>query len=116
LAKVLLVGVSDPRLGNVTVGGVEVSPDRRVAKAFMIVDDAHADEVLAGLQSAKGRIRSLLSQELGWRYTPELRFGMDTTLDEADNIRKALKHVPPTLAIAKDDHGYPLPEAGTCKE
>ena len=109
LAKVLITDVSDPRLQQVTVGAVEVSRDRSVAKAFIITNQDHADDVRAGLQSAKGRIRSLLSQNLGWRYTPEIRFEIDTTLDNADQIYKALRNVPPTLQVPKDEDGYPLP-------
>jgi ribosome-binding factor A len=69
---------------------------------------AHYEEVQAGLESARGRIRSLLGQELGWRVTPELRFHLDTSIDEAERIARALIDAPETLQIPKDEEGYPL--------
>ena len=51
----------------------------------------------AGLESAKGRIRYLLGKGLDWRVTPELRFMIDATVDEAERIAEALKVVPPTM-------------------
>jgi ribosome-binding factor A len=108
LANILLAQVSDPRLALVTITGVAVSKDRAVANVYVAADAAHYESVQAGLASAKGRIRSLLGQELGWRVTPELRFFLDTSVDEAQRIAQALTDVPDTLHIPKDEEGYPL--------
>jgi ribosome-binding factor A len=108
LAAILLTRVSDPRLAFVTLTGVEVSRDRSVANVYVSAEKTHYEEVEAGLESAKGRIRSLLGQELGWRLTPELRFYLDTSIDEAERITHALADVPETLQIPKDEEGYPL--------
>ena len=108
LASILLMQVSDPRLALLTVTGVEVSRDRSVANVYVSSERAHYTEVEAGLESARGRIRSLLGQELGWRVTPELRFHVDTSIDEAERISRALTEVPETLQIPKDEEGYPL--------
>ena len=66
------------------------------------------EEVLAGLESAKGRIRSLLGRSLTWRVTPELFFVIDTSTDQAMRITEALKNVPPTMGVPKDEFGYPI--------
>jgi ribosome-binding factor A len=66
---------------------------------------------MAGLASAKGRIRSLLGRSLTWRVTPELIFAIDRSTDEAMRIAEALKNVPPTMAVPKDEFGYPLADA-----
>jgi ribosome-binding factor A len=108
LADILLVRVSDPRLAFVTVTGVEVSRDRSVANVYISADVAHYESVRAGLESAKGRIRTLLGQELNWRVTPEPRFFLDTSIDEAQRITNALTQVPETLRIPKNEEGYPL--------
>jgi ribosome-binding factor A len=108
LADILLMHVADPRLALVTVTGVEVSRDRGVANVYVSSEVAQYEEVRAGLESAKGRIRSLLGQELGWRVTPELRFHLDTSIDEAQRISRALTEVPQTLQVPKDEEGYPL--------
>jgi ribosome-binding factor A len=108
LANILLLQVSDPRLALVTLTGVEVSRDRGVANVYVTADAAHYEEVKAGLASAKGRIRTLLGQELNWRVVPELRFYLDTSIDEAQRISQALTDAPESLRIPKDEEGYPL--------
>ena len=109
IATLLMMEISDPRLDLVTVTGCEVSVDRSVCKVWVSADPDSYDEVLEGLQSAKGRIRSLLGRSLTWRVTPELIFQIDRSTDEAQRIAEALKNVPPTMSIPKDEFGYPLP-------
>ncbi|MDR1088891.1 MAG: 30S ribosome-binding factor RbfA [Coriobacteriales bacterium] len=86
LASLLLTEFSDPRLELITVTGVRVSKDRSVATVLVSSSPGHYDSTLAGLESAKGRLRSLLGRELGWRVTPELRFVIDTGVDHAQEI------------------------------
>ena len=109
IATILMMEISDPRLDLVTLTGCEVSVDRSVCKVWVSADPDSYDEVLEGLQSAKGRIRSLLGRSLTWRVTPELIFQIDRSTDEAQRIAEALKNVPPTMSIPKDEFGYPLP-------
>ena len=111
MASILLTEIADPRLDMVTVISATVSRDRSVANVYFSADRSAYDEVEAGLESAKGRLRSLLGQELGWRHTPELRFFMDTTVDEAERIMRVLQDAPATLQIPKDEDGYPLDDA-----
>ena len=47
-------------------------------------------EVAAALQAAGGRIRSLMAKKLSWRVAPELRFMLDSSVDEAERIAGAL--------------------------
>ena len=82
--------VSDPRVFLTTVTGVEVSPDKSVANVYVSNDPSRYDDMLAGLESAKGRIRTLLGQALGWRNTPELRFFIDEAIDEGQRIADVL--------------------------
>ena len=91
IANVILFHISDPRLDLITVTDVEVSKDRSVANVYVSAEKSRYDEVMAGLQAAKGRIRSLVGKELGWRVTPELRFKIDTTVDEAERIANVLE-------------------------
>jgi ribosome-binding factor A len=108
LADILLMHVSDPRLALVTITGVEVSKDRSLANVYVSAEKSHYDDVEAGLASAKGRIRSLLGQSLSWRVTPDLRFFLDKSIDEAEAISQALTDVPQTMNVLKDEEGYPL--------
>lgn len=108
IASILLFDISDPRLRLVTITGCEVSIDRALCNVYVSTDVERYEEVAEGLESAKGRIRSLLGKGLGWRVTPELVFVIDTSVDEAERIAKALKNVPATLAIEKDEDGRPV--------
>jgi len=98
VAEILATEISDPRLSLVTVTGAKVSPDRSVANVYVSAERERYDEVLAGLESAKGRIRSILGRALGWRVSPELRFFIDESVDTGERIATALLEVPPTLA------------------
>lgn len=108
LGYILLFEVSDPDLELVTLTGCEVSVDKSMLVAYVSCEAERYDEVTAALARAKGRIRSLLGHALGWRVTPELVFRIDTTADEAERISRALQNAPATLAVEKDEDGYPL--------
>lgn len=108
LGYILLFEVSDPDLQFVTLTGCEVSVDKSMLVAYVSCEASRYETVRAALGRAKGRIRSLLGHALGWRVTPELVFRIDTTADEAERITRALQNVPETLAIEKDEDGYPL--------
>lgn len=101
IASLLVSEVSDPRVELVTVTGAQVSPDRSVLLVFVSADPERYDEVLAGLDSAKGRLRTLLGHSLGWRVTPELKFAIDHAVDAGMRIDEALHEIPPTLAAER---------------
>ena len=105
LAHIVHAEVSDPRLDLVTVTSVEVSSDLSLANVYVIThgDQERYDAMLEGLESAKGRIRSLLGQAVPLRLTPDLRFFVDPSIDEGMRITEALKDVPPTLQGADED-------------
>ena len=104
IAFILEEDVSDPRLELVTVTGANVTKDLSVAQVWVTAhgDEARYAEVREGLDSAKGRIRSLLSQRVPMRQTPELRFEIDESVDEGMRIDAALLDVPPTLAAERE--------------
>jgi ribosome-binding factor A len=99
VASILQDEIADPRLDLVTVTGVDVTPDVSMATVYVIAHggEDRYDEVLAGLASANGRIRSLVGRRLHTRVTPELRFAIDRSVDEGLRITEALKVVPPSL-------------------
>jgi len=101
VASLIASEISDPRVELITITGAEVSPDRSVLLVFVSTDPERYEEVLAGLESAKGRLRSLLGHALGWRVTPEMRFYIDESVDSGMAIDAALREVPPTLAAER---------------
>ena len=108
LGYILLFEIADPRLDLVTLTGVEVSIDRSFARVFVSCDGDRYDEVMEALASARGHMRSLLARSLDWRVVPELDFRIDRSTDEAERISRALENVPATLAVEKDEEGYPI--------
>ena len=90
LAHILLFEVSDPRLDMVTITGCEVSFDRSMCNVYYTVDPSRYEDGAAGFAAAYGRIRSLMGRALHWRVTPELRFMLDASVDEAQRIAEAL--------------------------
>jgi ribosome-binding factor A len=97
IAELLTREIKDPRIGMVTLIGVDVSPDLRHARIhFSCIGDQEARRrSLAGLQSAAGFIRGQLTRRLRLRYAPELTFIPDTTVEEADRLASILKDVVP---------------------
>ena len=90
IAQVLLFDISDPRLELITVTGCDVSTDKSVADVFIAAPKERYADVEAGLGAAKGRIRKNIGKALSWRVTPELRFHIDTTEDDAQRISEVL--------------------------
>jgi ribosome-binding factor A len=93
LALMLLEDFKDPRLELVTVTGVDVAPDLRTAKVFVTahIGEEGYDEVLAGLRAASGRMRALLGERVRMRYTPELDFRIDESVDAGMRVTRALR-------------------------
>lgn len=91
LANVIMFEISDPRLDLLTITDVEVSKDREVANVYVTADKKNYKRIMEGLESAKGRIRSLVGKSLNWRVTPELRFRLDPSIDEAERIANVLE-------------------------
>lgn len=90
IAGILLFEISDPRLALVTVTGCEVSYDRSVCNVFYTAQPGRYEEAAEAFKAAAGRIRSLMARQLSWRVAPELRFHLDTSVDEAQRIAAAL--------------------------
>ena len=91
LADILLFDVSDPRLRDATITGCEVSFDRSYCNVFYTTKPDAYDKTAEAFERAKGRIRSLMAKRQSWRVTPELRFILDETIDNAERIDWALK-------------------------
>ena len=79
VASSILTELRDPRVRDVTVLGVEVSPDMREAKVSVSVmgPDSQQQLSLRGLQNAAGFLQSKIADRIETRYTPKLRFVLD---------------------------------------
>lgn len=89
IAIILQREIKDPRIGMVTVSGVEISRDLAYAKVFvtfLTVGDQTPEGGLAALDEAKGYIRSLVGKAIRLRITPEINFFFDQSLTEGMRI------------------------------
>ena len=111
ISMILMTEFSDPRLQFVTVTAAQVSKDRSICNVYVSTDPSRYGDMMEALERAKGRMRSILGRNLGWRVTPELRFMLDETIDNAERIERALLDVPATLSIPKDEFGQPIDPA-----
>ena len=95
MSKMLLKELKDPRIGFVTVTDVEMTGDLREAKIFVSVmgDEEQVKNSLEGLNSALGFVRREIGQRVRLRFTPEISFALDTSLDYGDHIQKLLLQV-----------------------
>ncbi len=91
----LLRTVKDPRVhGLVSLTHVETTPDLRYAKVYVsVLDKSDVKDVLRGLRSAGGYLRRALGQALSLRYTPELVFEEDRSIDKGAHILKLLNDI-----------------------
>lgn len=88
LAGLIGTAVKDPRIGLVTVTGVEVSKDLAYAKVFVssIGESGSRAELMSALQHASGFLRHEVGQAMRLRIVPELRFQYDETMERAARL------------------------------
>ncbi|HEX9632645.1 MAG TPA: 30S ribosome-binding factor RbfA [Gemmatimonadales bacterium] len=92
LATALTTQLKDPRIGFVTITGVQVTPDGQHATVRFSVLGTDEDKARAveALEHARGFLRSHLATHLELRLTPELRFELDRGLEHARRIDELL--------------------------
>ena len=94
--SVLIPRVKDPRVqqGMVTVTGVETTPDLRYAKVYLsILGEVNERELRRGLRSAGPWLRRELGGSLTLRYTPELIFERDRSIEQGARLSKLIDDV-----------------------
>ena len=81
----------DPRVGMITITGVDVSPDFSHAKVFYTtLDPAHVPDAGKGLRRAAGFLRSQLAKRIKLYTTPELRFEYDESVERGDRLSRLI--------------------------
>ena len=90
----LIRSVKDPRVtGMISVTAVDTTPDLKFAKIYIsVLDKSDCTQVLKGLKSAAGWLRRELGHALQLRYTPELTFVQDDSIDKGAHILDLLRN------------------------
>ena len=82
--------------GIISVTKVKVSKDLRVAKIYVsLLNCKSKKNTLEGLKNSSGFIRSELAKRINLRYTPELSFEIDESLEYGARIESILKEIMP---------------------
>jgi len=95
LGRILSRGLKDPRVGFVTITGVELSPDLRHGRVYYSVmgTDEEKQQTAEGLQSAAGFLKREVAKALKLRYVPELRFVYDDSAERGARIEALLREL-----------------------
>jgi ribosome-binding factor A len=96
IAMMLLRGdLSDPRLKNMTINSVRVSPDLQIAKVYFSIlgEQAQRDAAVKALKQASGFVRHSLGEALKLRYTPVVQFFFDESIERAARISEIIEKV-----------------------
>lgn len=92
LSAILLTELKDPRVGLITLTGVEVSPDLAHAKVFYtsLADKAGREQTAEGLRRAGGFLRSLIGKRIHVHSTPELHFVFDESVERGVQLSQLI--------------------------
>lgn len=125
LSDAIAKDLKDPRVGFVTVTGVQTSPDLRHARVYVSVlgDEATRQASLDGLRSAHGYLQRRLASELTLKHTPALTFEYDESVDRGMRISQLLdetgveqENTPQTENVTEEadpvTHGRPRHSGG----
>jgi len=94
VADIIMNKLKDPRVGFITVTGVNITEDLKLAKVYIsILKAEEKDATLEILNSAKGFIRAELSKRVRMKFIPALTFRMDESLEYGNKIEKLLKEI-----------------------
>ncbi|MCT9809561.1 30S ribosome-binding factor RbfA [Acidovorax sp. Be4] len=86
LSELIARELKDPRVGMITLQGVEVTPDYAHAKVFFSILTGDPDQTLEGLNQAAGFLRSGLFKRLHIHTVPTLHFVYDRTTERASDM------------------------------
>ena len=105
VSMAILTELQDPRVRDVTVTYVEVSPDLRHAKVHVSVmgDEARQKLSLRGLQNAAGFLQAKIAKGIEIRYTPKLSFLLDQGVKRSIAVAQILQQVLPPEKTVSDE-------------
>lgn len=94
LTMLLRNEVKDPRISEIIIYDVVVTKDLSLARVYFSPLEIQNDpkEIIKGLDSASGFLRTLLSKKLSLRKMPELRFLVDNTEAKSERIEQLIQN------------------------
>jgi ribosome-binding factor A len=104
VSMAILTELKDPRVRDVTVTHVEVTPDMRQAKVHVSImgDEKKQKLTLHGLENSAGFLQSKVAKRIDTRYTPRLAFVLDLGVKRSIEIAQILQQVLPKQSTPAD--------------
>ncbi len=94
IAEIVMKKLKDPRLGFLTITGVDITDDLKIAKVYVsILKGEERETNLDILNSAKGFIRSEIARRVRMKTIPSLEFRIDESIEHGDRIDRLLKDI-----------------------
>lgn len=94
ISLIFLHKLQSPDFGFLTITNVKVSPDLKIAKVYIsIFEKEKRESALEKVRSKAGFIRSELASRLTIKFTPELKFFLDESLDYVEKIEVLIKKI-----------------------
>jgi ribosome-binding factor A len=103
ISQMLVKSIKDPRIGFITITRVTVSEDCRFARVYYSVagTQAERESSMKGLDSAKGYVRKELGRRIRLRYTPDIMFQFDPSIEYAIHVEELIQNI----HQGKEPHG-----------
>ena len=95
IARLIIDGIKDPRIGFVSVMSVRMSPDLKYANVYVSVygNESQRKGSIAGLKHSAPWLRGVVARNLKLRFAPEIRFFPDDTLDRVFHLEEVIKEL-----------------------
>jgi len=95
ISEMFVKTIKDPRIGFITLTRVTVTEDCRLAKVYysIVGTPEQKRQSMEGLNSAKGYIRRELGHRMNLKYTPELMFQFDPSIEYAIHMGELIDHL-----------------------
>ena len=95
ISALLIKGLKDPRIGFVTITGVEVTPDLHLARVYFTAmgEESAQCATQEGLNHSVPFLRRELGKRLRMRYVPDLMFLFDSSVAYGNRIEKLLQDI-----------------------
>mgnify|MGYP002624440478 FL=1 len=105
VSMAILTDLKDPRVRDVTVTFVEVTPDLRQAKVHVSImgDETKQNLSLRGLKAAAGFLQAKINNRIELRYVPRLEFKLDKGVKHSLEVDRILKEVLPDDAADSEE-------------
>lgn len=93
IADIIIYKLKDPRIGFVTVTGVDVTDDIKIAIVYISILEEEKKTTLDILNSAKSFIRSELSKRIRMKFIPSIEFRLDSSIEYGSRIETLLNEI-----------------------